>query len=110
VNATRRSDAERFLAGLGLAARAGYLRVGYDAVNRSLRSGEAAVVVVAGDAPADVRRRLARLADPAGPPQLVILDGNRLGRAVGRGRVVVMAVTEQSLGRRVVELAEEVEG
>jgi ribosomal protein L7Ae-like RNA K-turn-binding protein len=43
-------------------------------------------------------------------PHKVVLDGERLGRAIGRDRVVALAITDESLGRRVLELAEAVEG
>lgn len=94
---------------LGLAARAGRLRIGLNAVTRSVRSGEAAAVVIAGDAPQSVIRKLERVCTGSTPPRVVVLDGERLGHAVGRERVVVMAVTERSLGGRVLELAEAVE-
>jgi ribosomal protein L7Ae-like RNA K-turn-binding protein len=97
------------LSSLGLAARAGRLRLGLEAVTRAVSNGEAAAVVVAGDAPDSVRRKLERLFAGDAPPKVVVLDGERLGRAVGRERVVVMAVTDRSLGDRVVELAEAVE-
>jgi ribosomal protein L7Ae-like RNA K-turn-binding protein len=90
-----------------MAARAGRLRVGLDAVAQSVSRGDA--VVVAGDAPESVMRKLERLVTGNAPPKVVVLDGERLGRAVGRERVVVMAVTDRSLGGRVVELAEAVE-
>lgn len=101
--------ASRLLGGLGLAARAGRLRLGMEAVAGAVRRGEAAAVVVAGDAPERVRRKLDRLLSGDAPPRVVVLDGGLLGRAVGRERVVVMAVTDKSLGGRVVELAKAVE-
>ena len=110
---SRTSESEaagRLLSGLGFAARAGHLRFGFAAVTRSVKGGEAAAVVIAGDAPESVRRRLERTLRDDGPPKVVVLDGERLGRAVGRERVVLMAVTDRSLGDRVVELAEAVEG
>jgi ribosomal protein L7Ae-like RNA K-turn-binding protein len=93
------------LNGLGLAARAGHVRIGADAVVRSVRKRQARAVVIAGDAPPSVRRRLERLLSSSGVPHTVVLDGDRLGRAVGRSRVVAVAVTDRSLGRRVLELA-----
>lgn len=105
-----REPARRLLASLGLAARAGRLRVGTEAVRRSIRAGEAAAVVIAGDASPQVRARLAKLADARSLAHRVILDGERLGQAVGRARVVALAVTDRSLGRRVLELTEELEG
>lgn len=98
------------LDGLGMAARAGQLRIGTDAVRRSIRSRRAAAVVIAGDAPPYVREKLERLLTSRSLPYRVVLDGDRLGRAVGRERVVALAVTDGSLGRRVMELAEAVEG
>ncbi len=99
----------RLLSCLGFAARAGRLRIGLDAVTRSVSSGEATAVVIAGDAPQSAIRKLERVCRGGRPARVAVLDGERLGHAVGRERVVVMAVTERSLGDRVVELAEAVE-
>ncbi|KPK79625.1 MAG: hypothetical protein AMS25_12010 [Gemmatimonas sp. SM23_52] len=110
----QRSDpprtASRLLRGLGLARRAGQLRVGVDAVQRAIRRSEAAAVVIASDAPPQVQRKLERLLSSHSLPHTVVLDGDRLGRAVGRERVVALAVTEESLGHRVLELARALEG
>lgn len=101
------SAPERLLSGLGFAARAGRLRIGVDAVGRSIRRGEARAVVIAGDAPERVWNSIVRLVEPGRPPPIIkVLDGDRLGHAVGRERVVAIAVTDVSLGRRVVELAD----
>ncbi len=105
-----REPVRRVLASLGLAARAGGLRIGTEAVRRSIRAGEATAVVIAGDASPRVRIRLVKLADARSLAHRVILDSQRLGRAVGRARVVALAVTDRSLGRRVLELMEELEG
>ncbi len=102
--------ASRLLRGLGLARRAGQLRVGVDAVQRAIRRSEAVAVVIAGDAPPQVRRRFQRLLGPRGLPHTVVLDGDQLGRAVGRERVVALAVTDKSLGHRVLELAQALKG
>ena len=98
------------LSGLGLAARAGRLRIGTEAVDRAIRSGEAIAVVIAGDAPLAVRKKLERLLNLRSLPYKVVLDGDVLGGAVGRERVVSLAITDMSLGRQVLKLAEEVEG
>lgn len=96
--------------GLGLAARAGQLRIGTESVARTIGTGDAVVVVLASDAPPRVLRRFAMLLDRRSIPHKVVLDGERLGHAVGRERVVALAITDESLGRRVLELAEAVEG
>jgi len=111
---TRRSKVPeasgRLLSGLGLAARAGHLRIGTEAVIRSIRGGEAVAVVIAGDTPVVVRSKLERLLNSRSLPYNVVLDGDALGGAVGRERVVSLAITDMSLGRQVLKLAEEVEG
>lgn len=84
--------------------------MGAEAVGRSIERDEARAVVIAADAPSVVRRRLERLLRSRTLPHTVVMDGDRLGRAVGRKRVVVLAVTDASLGRRVIELAQEVTG
>lgn len=86
------------------------MSVGWEAVRRSVNDGEAAAVVVASDAPQRLMSRLGRLAWGAELQEVVALDGDRLGAAIGRPRVVVLAVNDRSLGRRVLELAREVEG
>lgn len=99
----------RFLEVLGLAARARQLRFGIDAVGRAIRGGEAAAVLLADDAPDYVRRRVAGLLESRSLPfARVAIDGDRLGRAVGRERVVAVAITDGSLGQRIMELAGEV--
>lgn len=105
----RRSEkpdaADRFLKGLGLAARAGSVRVGTEAVCHCIATGRAAAVVIAGDAPRSVVEKLNGRSRPGG----VVLDGDALGHAIGRERVVALAITDEFLGRRVIELAEAVE-
>ena len=67
-------------------------------------------VVIAGDAPLAVRKKFERLLNLRSLPYKVVLDGDVLGGAVGRERVVSLAITDKSLGRQVLKLAEEVEG
>lgn len=85
------------------------MRFGVDAVGKAIRGGDASAVVLAEDAPEYVRRRIAGLLESHPlPATRVAVDGDRLGRAVGRERVVVLAITDGSLGRRIMELAGEV--
>lgn len=97
------------LKSLGLAARAGRLRIGMDAVCQAVETGRAKAIVIAGDAPGSVQERFGKLgAEPV--PGRVGLGGDELGHAIGRERVVALAITDESLGRRVIELAESVCG
>lgn len=102
----KRDAADRLLKGLGLAARAGSVRVGMDAVSQAIATGRAAAIVIAGDAPRSVVEKL----NGKSRPGQVVVDGDALGHAIGRERVVALAITDESLGRRVIELAEAVSG
>jgi ribosomal protein L7Ae-like RNA K-turn-binding protein len=102
--------ADRLLRSLGLAARAGLVRIGLDAVCQAVESGRAKAIVIAGDAPGSVHKRLSGKLSVRLQPGQVVLDGDVLGHAIGRSRVVALAITDQSLGRRVIELAEAVRG
>ena len=62
-------------------------------------------MIVAGDAPEAVRRRLSGVLNGGGVPHKIVMDGASLGEALGRGRVVAIVVTDASLGRRILELA-----
>ena len=97
---------QQLLTALGLAARAGRLLVGLAAVERAVRRGEARAVVIPSDAPDHVARKLTPLLRNGSLLHKLVVDGNRLGRAVGRDRVLALAVTDDSLGRRVRELAD----
>jgi ribosomal protein L7Ae-like RNA K-turn-binding protein len=79
-----------------------------EAASRAVRRGQAAALVIAGDAPDYVHRQLGGLASGRSLPHRTVLNGDALGGAVGRARVVAMAITDESLGRRVLELAEAV--
>jgi ribosomal protein L7Ae-like RNA K-turn-binding protein len=95
------------------------LRIGTEAASRAVKkgqavvlviAGQAVVLVIAGDAPDYVHRQLGGLASGRSLPYRTILNGDALGGAVGRARVVALAITDESLGRRVLELAEAVKG
>ena len=86
------------------------MKVGYDAVGDSVGDGSVHAVVIAGDAPDGVKGKLERLLTAQSVPYKVVLDGDQLGRAIGRERVVAIAITDDSLGRRVIELAQQLEG
>lgn len=96
----------RLLGLLGLATRAGKLRIGMDAVERSIRQGEARAIVIAGDASERIDRVLGRHLRSQALCRKVVVEGDRLGRALGRDRVAVVAVTDAVLAERVLTLAD----
>lgn len=86
---------------LGLARRAGRLAVGTRAVKEALRADEARVVVLAGDATENARRRVTGLAQGRRVPVVTLGNRETLGAAVGRGPVAVLAVTDAALAEGV---------
>lgn len=101
VEARREAEA---LGALGLARRAGRAAVGTRAVREAARAGRVRAVVLAGDASPGARRRVEKgLQD--GTPIVSLADRERLGRAVGRETVTVVAVTDAGLAARVTAAA-----
>jgi ribosomal protein L7Ae-like RNA K-turn-binding protein len=93
---------------LGLARRAGRLAIGTEAVLKAGKARRLTVAVIARDASENARRRVAgRLGD--GVPMVECGTRESLGRAVGRGRVAVLGVTDVSLGLRIISVLEGVE-
>lgn len=82
---------------LGLARRAGAVRMGSDAVRRSVKSGEAALVVLAADASPAQLDKVRRLLRHHEVPHVIVADRNRLGAALGAAPLSTVAVTEPSL-------------
>jgi len=85
---------------LGLARRAGGVVVGTDAVRRSIRSGEASLVILAEDASPVQTQKVLRLLQHQEIPHVVVADRNRLGAALGAGPVSAVAVTISSLAEQ----------
>lgn len=79
-------------------------------MEESVRRREARAVILAGDASPRVARRVGRLLSGGPRGCKVVVGGDRLGRAVGRSRVVVLAVTDPSMARQVLALAGAVVG
>ncbi|MFP4126116.1 MAG: RNA-binding protein [Alphaproteobacteria bacterium] len=90
--------AERCLQWLGLARRAGLLEMGFEQVIRTARAGEIEVLVVASDAAADGREKLAR----AAPDRrcITLFDRAEMGAAVGREALVFAGVRPNRLATR----------
>lgn len=99
----------RLLGALGLAARAGHVALGAEAAEQAVLAGTAEGVIVAADAPERIRRRFDRLLSERAPDhKVVVLEGERLGHALGGRRVVAVALTDAALARKILALAEAV--
>lgn len=83
------------LSRLGLAMRAGKLASGEEIVLKAIRSGEAKLVLLAGDASDNTAKKFADKCKSYGVPLLVGYTRYELGAAVGKPERVVFAVTDR---------------
>jgi uncharacterized protein len=104
---------ERALSYLGLARRAGELFLGFDQIDKALRSANPpAVIVEAADAAADGRRKLQAAATAGGNVPFVIgaLTNAELSLALGRENVVHAALKPGRIAERLIFEATRLEG
>jgi predicted RNA-binding protein YlxR (DUF448 family) len=95
----------QILGALGLARRAGALLLGFDAIERALRSGDApAVIVQADEASPDGARKLqaAALSQGLAPYVLGALTGEELSLALGKANVIHAALKPGRIAERVI--------
>ncbi|MCL6632015.1 MAG: ribosomal L7Ae/L30e/S12e/Gadd45 family protein [Alicyclobacillus herbarius] len=90
----------RALSWLGLALRAGRIRVGSEAVFSAIRSGQAKLVVLAGDAGSNLAKKVADKCAFYQVPLRKGPDKSVLGQALGRRTVGVVAVLDAEFAER----------
>ena len=96
---SRRADALRLL---GLAQRAGAVVAGVDSARRSVRMGEARLILKATDASSVQLSKLAGTLGNQPVPQAFLGDRATLGAALGRAPVSAVVVTEASFADELV--------
>ncbi len=87
---------------LGLARRAGAVAPGTEAVRRSIRLGEAQLVLMARDASRVQLEKIEKTLRDRSIPQVYLGDRNTLGAAVGMASLSAVAVTNGSLADQLV--------
>ncbi|MCM3699099.1 ribosomal L7Ae/L30e/S12e/Gadd45 family protein [Paenibacillus macerans] len=100
------------LSGLGLAMRAGKLVTGDEVVLKAIRSAEAKLVILAGDASANTQKKYRDKCGTYKVPLLVGFDRDMLGSSVGKPERVVLALTDQGFAdmvRKAIAKTSEVE-
>jgi len=90
-------DPARALSALGLAARAGRLASGDEAVLRAIRSGKAKLVIVAADASDKAKKKYGDKCLSYGVKRVEAFDRRTLGAAIGKAERVVAAVLDAGL-------------
>ncbi|WP_411346149.1 YlxQ family RNA-binding protein [Paenibacillus sp. WLX1005] len=80
---------------LGLAMRAGKVLSGDELVLKAIRSREAALVILAGDASANTQKKFRDKCSSYQIPLLVGYDRDSLGTSIGKEGRVIIALTDQ---------------
>ena len=88
---------------LGLAQRAGAVVPGTSATRRSIRQGDARVVLVARDASSTQLAKIKRTMGKRTVPEVLLGDKATLGAAIGRAPTTAVAVTDASLAGLLLE-------
>lgn len=85
---------------LGLARRAGAVRIGAEATGVALRKGTARFVLLAGDASEVQKEKILRVLRHRDVPSYGIRSGDALGAALGEGPLTAVAVTDAGFAER----------
>ena len=88
---------------LGLARRAGAVAPGTAAARRSIRRGEARLVLMAGDASGVQLNKIRKELNSRPIPEVTLGDRATLGAAIGKAPVAAIAVTDESLATRLLQ-------
>lgn len=92
---------DKALSQIGMAMRAGKLITGDELVLKAVRGGKASLVLIAGDASDNTKKKFRDKCGTYGVPMAVAYDRQRLGQAIGKAERVVMAVTDGPFGQMI---------
>jgi ribosomal protein L7Ae-like RNA K-turn-binding protein len=95
---------------LGLAKRAGALVTGHDACMAQVRSGKAALALVARDTGANAMKKYHDKCKYYNVPLLEVLDKMSLGHAVGKSHSAIVVITDPGFAAHIRQLAGEIIG
>lgn len=84
---------DRILSGLSLAQKAGQAASGEFSVEKAVREGRAFLVIVAGDASDNTKKKMKNMTEYYGVPIYIYSEKENLGRCIGKEYRAVAAVT-----------------
>ena len=96
--------ADRVLALLGIAARAGAIVPGTERVRAAASGGELAFAIVAVDASANAHDKLLPLLERRGVPHAVKYARGQLGEAVGKAGLSAVGIADRGFARRLEDM------
>jgi ribosomal protein L7Ae-like RNA K-turn-binding protein len=85
---------------LGMAARAGRIVSGTDAVRKGVREGKVAMVLLAADASPTQHDKLRPLLEARAVHHVMLLSREQLGSAIGRTPVAAVGLTDAGFSRQ----------
>ncbi|WP_211184532.1 L7Ae/L30e/S12e/Gadd45 family ribosomal protein [Paenibacillus lemnae] len=91
----------KLLSNLGLAMRAGKVVTGDEIVLKAVRSTEAKMVILAGDASDNTKKKFRDKCGSYKIPLVIGFDRERLGTSVGKPERVVLAITDQGFAEMI---------
>jgi len=89
---------------LGLAMRARKVITGEELVIQSVRSGQAKLVLLAGDASANTAKKVTDKCSHYQVPCITAADRYQLGRAIGKDSRVTLAITDAKMAKSIQHL------
>lgn len=92
---------DKALSSLGMAMRAGKLITGDETVLKAVRAGKAHLVIIAGDASDNTKKKFRDKCGTYGIQLAEAFDREQLGKAIGKPERVVLAVTDMQFGKMI---------
>ena len=92
---------------LGLSVKAGGAVFGEGAAKDSIRANTSRLIIVAGDASSNTKKKFRQSCNFYQAPYFEFGDRYSLGKACGRSFAVVISITNESLGSRLIGLLSE---
>lgn len=94
-------DSKKILSYLGLATKAGKMVSGEFAVEKTIKAGEAKLVIIADDASDNTKKMFTNMCNYRNVPIHYIFNRNELGKATGKEYRVSVAVTDEGLANAI---------
>ncbi len=96
-----RPNRDRALSMLGLATRSGNVASGGFATEQAIKRGKARLVIVAGDASDNTKKKFRNMCDFYRTPCVCYSDREALGHAMGKEDRACLAVTDEGLANSI---------
>lgn len=100
---------DKVLSMTGIAAKAGSIASGEFGTEKAVKNRKAYLVIVAGDASDNAKKRFSDICAYRNVPYFEYADKIRLGNCIGREFRASLAVTDKNLARTIIKKLEEME-